>query len=98
METITLYLLNPTDNQSVKQIIWTENPKDALQAASFSIEHAKAIRAGKTVKIPLARNYKCQLLTNPKDYQIVKQMDNIIRVRFEGKEFHLYHRLAKKLS
>lgn len=98
MGNIKLYLLKPTDNQSVRQIIWTEHEKDALQAASFTLEHAKAIREGQKVLIPLAKNYECQLLSDPKDYKLVRQRGNLISILFEGREFHLYYRLAKKLN
>lgn len=93
-----IYLLNPTDGKAVRQIIWTETKQDALQAASFSLEHAKLIKAGQRVTIPLARNYTCSLLNAPNDYQLLKHTEKIIRIRFEGKEFHLYYRLARKLS
>jgi hypothetical protein len=95
---VTLYLLNPTDSNAIKQIVWTESKQDALQAVSFSLQHAKLIKSGQRVIIPLARNYDCQLLTDQKDYQLLKQTEKIIRIRFEDKEFHLYHRLARKVS
>jgi len=96
VDKVTLYLLKPTDNQSVRQIVWTDTQQDALQAVSFTLRHAQAIKSGKKVNIPLSKNYQCQPLNAPQDYQLLKQTEKIIKIRFEGKEFHLYHRLARK--